>query len=385
MSSRPRIIAVNGSPHAGIGATAQMIEMLRPGLSEEGLELEVIHLSGLDIEYCRGCGFCMEKGRCWIDDDHRGVVSKILSADGVILGSPVYFFSVTGQMKTFLDRCLAFGHKPRPTWKPGLAVCPSAGMGETDVAHYLAFVLRTFGAFAVGTLTAIAAHPGGFWGREAVETRAMDLAKDLARAIREKRRFPPTDRDLRYYQFMSGLVESHKETVMKDDYQHWKKQGLFEGFASYIQQDPSRKELDPEMREAWIQEMIAEQKARKKGQQPEKREMKPRTAQTAKSCNQILRNMPLAFKAEAAGDLKAVYQFEVSGAETFTAHLRIAEGKCSFHEGAAERPDIIIRAPADVWLKISQGELDGQKAFMEGRFETEGNIMLLLKLKSLFS
>ena len=72
-----------------------MIEMLRPTLGQEGFELEVIHLAGLDIRYCTGCAFCMEKGKCWIDDDHRQIAEKLLTAQGIILASPVYFFSVT--------------------------------------------------------------------------------------------------------------------------------------------------------------------------------------------------------------------------------------------------------------------------------------------------
>ena len=64
---------------------------------------------------------------------------ELLEAEGIILASPVYFRHVTGQMKTFFDRSLALGHKPRPTWKPGLAISVSAGLGETDTADYLAF------------------------------------------------------------------------------------------------------------------------------------------------------------------------------------------------------------------------------------------------------
>ena len=110
MFEKPTIVAVNGSPHAGIGNTALMIDMLQPTLAEEGFELEVIDLAGKNVEYCTGCAFCMDKGRCWIDDDHRKILEKLLFADGVILASPVYFLHVTGQMKTSLDRSLAFGH-----------------------------------------------------------------------------------------------------------------------------------------------------------------------------------------------------------------------------------------------------------------------------------
>ena len=266
MFEKRTIVAVNGSPHAGIGNTSLMIEMLRPTLAEEGFDLEVINLAGQRIEYCTACAFCMEKGGCWIDDDHRKILEKLLVADGIILASPVYFLHVTGQMKTFLDRSLALGHKPRPTWKPGLAISVSAGMGETGTADYLANALRTFGAFSIGMLTAMATQPGGFVGKEAVAARAVDLSGDLARAIKEKRRYPATDRDLRFYQFMGNLVESNKDTMMKHDYKHWQEHGFYEGFEKYIQQTRAEVPLDNPLREAWIKEMIEKQKSRKKAQ-----------------------------------------------------------------------------------------------------------------------
>jgi multimeric flavodoxin WrbA len=307
MDNQPKVVAVNGSPHAGVGNTSLMIEMLRPTLVQEGFALEVVHLADLDIQYCTGCGFCMEKGACWIDDDHRRVTEKLLSAQGIVLASPVYFLNVTGQVKTFFDRSLAFGHKPRPTWKPGLAVCVSAGLGETDVAGYLGFLLRTFGAFPVGTLTAMAVHPGGFWGKEAVEARAADLARDLARAIKENRRYPATDRDLSFYQFMGNLVKSQKDTVMKHDFKHWQEHGFYEGFQAYIQQTPTEISYDPEIREAWIKELIDQQKSRKKAQGGGgKKKAVAADASAAKTCRELLSMMPQAFNAAAAGDLYAV-------------------------------------------------------------------------------
>ncbi len=385
MSTKPTIVAVNGTPHAGIGNTSLMLEMLRPVVMEEGFELEVINLAGQNIEFCTGCGFCMEKGRCWIDDDHRKIVDKLLAADGVILASPVYFMHVTGQMKTFLDRCLAFSHKPRSTWKPGLAISVSAGMGETDTANYLAFLLRTFGAFSVGTLTAIATQPGGFLGKEAVESRAADLARDLARAIKEKRRYPATDRDLRFYQFMGTLVKSQKDTLMKHDYKHWQEQGFYDSFEKYIQQSTAEVSFDQGVRDAWIKEMIQEQKAKKSGKSAIPKKEPGAARPLPKTCRELIQTMPLGFQPEAAGDLKARFQFEVHGEENFVCHLKIADGTCSYQEGPADKPNLIIRTPADVWLKISRGELSGQKAFMEGRYKVEGDMTLLMKLNRLFS
>ena len=385
MAGKPRVVAINGSPHKGMGNTALLIEMLRPNLSREGFELEIINLSDHEIRYCTGCAFCMDKGKCWIDDDHRGITDKLLDADGVVLASPVYIFHVTGQMKTFLDRSLALGHKPRPTWKPGLAISVSAGLGETDTASYLASHLRMFGAFPVGMLTALATQPGGFWGKEAVEVRAADLARDLAAAIKGKRRYPVTDRDLRYYQFMGNLVKDFRDSIMKHDFKHWQEQGFYEGFEKYVQQPKPEVSFNQEVREAWIQGMIQEQNSRMRGQSAPTRERSaPGGAASAKSCRELIQRMPLGFNPSAAGDMKAVYQFEVGGEENFVAHLAIVDGTCVYHEGPTDKPSVVIKTPAEAWLKISRGELDGQQAFMNGQYKVEGDLSLLLKLRALF-
>jgi multimeric flavodoxin WrbA/putative sterol carrier protein len=386
MTNQPSIVAINGSPHAGIGNTSMMIEMLRPALTAEGFQLDVICLTDYEIDYCKGCGWCMEKGKCWIPDDHADIVKRLLAADGIILGSPVYFLHVTAQMKTFLDRSLAFGHKPRLDWKPGLAVSVSAGYGETHTAEYLAGLLRVYGAFSIGTLTAIGTGPGGFVGQDAVEARAQDLARDLARAVREKRRYPVTDMDLRYYQFMGDLVKRHKDTVMKHDYQHWQKLGLYESFEHYIQQSRTEVQFDDSLRQAWIEEMIAGYKAKKKSRTAAAAKASAAAGpQTATSCRELLQMMPLGFNAEAADGLQAVLQFEVDGDEEFTAHLKIADGHCTYYDGRAERPSAVIKTPAQVWLAIARKELDGQQAFMSGKYTAEGDLSLLIKLKSLFS
>jgi len=252
MNNSPKIVAINGSPNRRGGNTGQILQMLEKTLAAENFEMEIICLSEKRIWYCAGCGFCLEneKGGCWIKDDHKEILEKLLAADGIILASPVYIISVPGQMKVFLDRCLGIGHKPRPTWKPGLVACVSAGMGETEVADYLAHpALKIFGAYPVGKLTAISVFPGGFLGKEDVEARAADLARDLARAVREKRRYPATDKDLLFYQFMRDLVERHKQ-VMAGDFNHWEKHGLFEGFEAYTKQGYTHVETPPDLRKA---------------------------------------------------------------------------------------------------------------------------------------
>jgi multimeric flavodoxin WrbA/putative sterol carrier protein len=379
MSRNRRVVALNGSPHEGFGNTSQMLAMLGGVLTQEGFDLEEICLSRHQIEYCVGCALCLEQGACWIRDDHKGLMKKLLEADAIILASPVYFRNVTGQMKTFLDRSLCYGHRPRGTWKPGLAVCVSAGWGETPVAQYLSQMLRVFGAFAVGQLTSIAVGPGEFLGQEEVAARAADLARDLSRAVREGRRFPASDLDLDYWNFMGGLVRENRE-FMKADFEHWQKLGVLENFETYVGQSRTLPASVPGIREAWLKGLMERQKSQSA--------TPCRSASTAplnaRTLRQLLESMPQVLDPTAATGLTATYQFEVSGSEKFTAHLSIENQKATFQEGPADNPQVIIKTPAEVWLAISQGELDGSQAFMAGKFTVDGDLSLLMKLNSLF-
>ena len=95
--------------------------------------------------------------------------------------------------------------------------------------------------------------------------------------------------------------------------------------------------------------------------------------------------MPEVFNARAAGDLSAVIGFMVTGSESFEAYLQIDNQACALLEHPPRKPDLLIRTPSDVWLAISRKELDGQKAFMERAFDTEGNLGILLRFNQIFS
>lgn len=379
MSEQYQVVAINGSPHEGFGNTSQMLAMLGQHLSREGLELEEIFLSQHQIGFCTGCATCLETGACWVRDDYNSVARTVLEADAVILASPVYFFNVTAQMKTFLDRSLGYGHRPRRDWKPGLAVSVSAGHGESWVADYLGQVMRSFGAFPVGKLTAIAVGPGEFLGREAVEARAGDLARELAQAVKEKRRYPATDQDLAFWQFMGNLIKENRD-LMTADYEHWQELGLFKSFETYVGLTRSRQL--PDMQAHMPKARIKQKGAIAPAPPPPPPEKSQADGPT--NARELLKMMPGALNPATAAGLNAVYQFEVSGSENFTAHLVIADGKATFHEGPSDKPNLIIRTPAEVWLAISRGELDGTQAYLSGQFRIKGELGLLIKLKTLF-
>lgn len=74
------------------------------GAREAGHTVEEISLKGRRIAFCTGCLTCQKTGRCVIADDARAIAEKVKAADVIVFASPVYYYSIAGQLKTLLDR-----------------------------------------------------------------------------------------------------------------------------------------------------------------------------------------------------------------------------------------------------------------------------------------
>jgi len=100
------VIAINGSARKD-GNTAILINCALQELEREGIKTELIQLAGQRVRGCTACLKCFEQRnkRCVIDDDCvNDCIQKMMAADGIILGSPVYFSDVTAEMKALIDR-----------------------------------------------------------------------------------------------------------------------------------------------------------------------------------------------------------------------------------------------------------------------------------------
>jgi multimeric flavodoxin WrbA len=102
------VIAINGSPRKTWN-TATLLEHALQGAASEGEETELIHLYDLDFKGCTSCFACKliggkSYGRCAEQDDLTPVLEKVQDADALILGSPIYLGTATGEMRSFLER-----------------------------------------------------------------------------------------------------------------------------------------------------------------------------------------------------------------------------------------------------------------------------------------
>lgn len=101
-----KVIGINGSPRKD-GNTAILIQTVFNELMKQGIETELIQLSGRHLEGCKACRACHKNRdrQCAITDDFfNECFAKMVSSDGIILGSPVYSAGVTSQMKALIDR-----------------------------------------------------------------------------------------------------------------------------------------------------------------------------------------------------------------------------------------------------------------------------------------
>ena len=98
-----KILLLNGSPKAH-GCTAAALSEMMNVFAEEGVETELIQVGSKNIRGCVACGFCGKNGRCVVNDLVNEVAPKFEEADGLVVGSPVYYGSPNGTLLSFLDR-----------------------------------------------------------------------------------------------------------------------------------------------------------------------------------------------------------------------------------------------------------------------------------------
>lgn len=98
-----KVLIISTSPRKN-GNSASLAEEFRKGAVEAGNEVDFISLHDKTISFCKGCFACLETHRCIIHDDADIIREKMLHADVIVFATPIYYYEMSGQMKTMLDR-----------------------------------------------------------------------------------------------------------------------------------------------------------------------------------------------------------------------------------------------------------------------------------------
>ncbi len=124
-----KVLVLNGSAKAN-GCTATALDEMIKIFSEEKIETEVIQIGNKDIRGCASCGYCEKNGRCVFNDLVNEVAAKFEEADGLVVGSPVYYASPNGTILSFMDR-LFYSTSFSKQMKVGAAVVSCRRGGNT--------------------------------------------------------------------------------------------------------------------------------------------------------------------------------------------------------------------------------------------------------------
>ena len=98
-----KVLIVSASPRKRSNSEALALAFAE-GAKEAGHEVELVSLRGKTVNFCRGCFVCQEKLRCVIRDDADEICQKALGADVLVFATPIYYYEMSGQLKTLLDR-----------------------------------------------------------------------------------------------------------------------------------------------------------------------------------------------------------------------------------------------------------------------------------------
>jgi len=352
-----KVLALNSSPRkSGESKTALLLGCLVEGMRQAHAEVEVIELRRKNIKNCIGCFTCWTKtpGKCIHQDDmSRELMPRWLSADMVIYATPLYHYTITASLKAFIERTLPvmepFFEKsdrgrtthPYRHLPPKAVFLSVAGFPELSVFDQLSsYVNFLFGR--TDRLLAEIYRPA---------SEALPSLKDKKEAI------------------LAATEQAGRELVTT---------GRVAPDTLEIIQQPI---VDPAafaaIVNAFWKTCIAE------GVTPKtfaERQMRPRPD----SIISFMAILAMAFNREAGKDTRATVQFDFSGEVQGTCHFRIDHGQIETLEGRAEQADLTIHTPFEVWMDIMTGKADGQKMFLEQKYQVDGDLELLMGFSELF-
>ena len=130
-----KVLLINGSPRKDGNTAIALNEMIKV-FESQGIETELLHIGGKDIRGCIACGKCRQLGHCVFDDIVVQASQKLAEADGLVVGSPVYYAAANGTVVSFMDR-LFYSNSADLRMKVGAAVSVARRGGQTTTFDQL--------------------------------------------------------------------------------------------------------------------------------------------------------------------------------------------------------------------------------------------------------
>ncbi len=355
--STMKVLALNSSPRShGTSKTGMLLDALVQGMSDAGAAVETVHLRKKTVKNCIGCYTCWTKtpGICVHKDDMTNeLFPKWLDADMVVYATPLYHFTVNATMKAFIERTLPVlepflvtgaertTHPLRHT-PPKAVVLSVAGFPEPTVFAQLSSYVRFL--FNKGLVAEIY--------RPAAEIMSVPEWSEVTKEILEATT-----------QAGRELIQSAAISAQTNERITQPIGGDFDSMAAMANL----------FWKSCIREGCTPAEFYRKNLVP-----RPDSLET------FMMIMSSGFNAGAAANTTAVLQFAFTGEVEGTCHFRIDKGTIEPSAGAADKPDLVIESPFDVWMDVITGKANGQEMFMQQKYKSVGDLSLLIRMNELF-
>jgi multimeric flavodoxin WrbA len=350
-----KVLALNSSPRGGgHSKTELMLNYLIDGMHDAGADVETITLRNKKIKDCRGCYTCWTKtpGQCVVKDDMTvDILPKLLQSDLAVYATPLYFHSMNGIMRRFMERTLPTMHpseeqNERKTYHPmryrlpksvWLSVCGFPEESEFNIlSTLLHYIYDREGLELVAEIY-----------RPMAEFLVSRMAKNIAADI------------------LDATREAGHELVQSGHILH-------ETMARIKQPMLDRSTFATISNLAWntcITEGVTMPQF-----QERKMVARPDSIET------FMLIMPLGFNTQVADNGRVLVQFQFSGEVSGSCYFTVKEDGVDAAVGTSVDPDLTIASPFEVWMDIMTGKAEGPQMLMEGKYRVDGDLALMIKL-----
>ncbi len=183
-----KILGLSCSPRQD-GNTVTLLSQALEGARGEGAQVELFSVAGKDLRPCDACRACNKTGVCIVKDDMEPLYVKLLEADGIIFGTPVYFYGMTAQAKAIIDRTISMNRPEKSLAnKVGGVIVTAGSMGIVDALKDLYFYMVTRQMIPANY---VAAYPRGELKQmEKCMKAAGDLGRQMVHIANQNFRYP---------------------------------------------------------------------------------------------------------------------------------------------------------------------------------------------------
>lgn len=169
------VLVINGSPRRS-GNTAALAEAFADEAKKAGHNVSIKQIGSMDIRGCKNCDACRKtlNGNCVQNDDMRDIFPLMRECEVLVIASPIYYYSLTGQTHCFIERCYAFERLPKLK-KAALFLTAGGGGFTSAIQTYKDAIIGHMGAKDMGIIKAV--------GSQAKSLAKLEEARAIAKDI----------------------------------------------------------------------------------------------------------------------------------------------------------------------------------------------------------